>query len=204
MFFYLYLILDVYSRKIVGWEIHEEENAEMSSKLVHKAILREGAIGDLRVLHADNGSAQKGSTLLAKLEALGVAASFSRPRVSDDNAHAEAVFRTCKYRPSYPRRGFKDIGAARQWVLEFVRWYNGEHLHSGIAFVTPNARHQRQDDDILNRRTEVYEQARKEHPERWSRHTRNWVSPKEVWLNKPKDETREIGMRRGREDSRAA
>jgi len=204
MFFYLYLILDVYSRKIVGWEVHDIENTEKSSKLIHKAILREGATGLLRVLHADNGSAQKGSTLLAKLEALGVAASFSRPRVSDDNAHAEAVFRTCKYRPGYPKRGFKDIANARQWVLEFVRWYNDEHFHSGICFVTPNARHEGQDESILSGRSEVYEQARNAHPERWSRHTRNWSSPKEVWLNKPKDAMHELEVRRERGDSKAA
>lgn len=203
-FFYLYLFLDVFSRKIVGWEVYDEESADKSSILMHKAILREGAIGVLRVLHADNGSPQKGSTLLAKLEALGVAASFSRPRVSDDNAHAEAVFRTCKYRPTYPKNGFKDIDEARRWVHDFVHWYNGEHLHSGIGFVTPNARHQGHDQTIHHRRREVYEQARKEHPERWSRETRNWSSPSEVWLNKPKDKAREVEIRQGKEDSKAA
>lgn len=191
LFYYLYLILDIYSRKIVGWEIHEREAAELSALVVHRAVLAEGAVGQLEVLHADNGSPQKGSTLLAKLEALGVAASYSRPSVSNDNAHAEAIFRTCKYRPSYPRGGFSDAQTARKWVAEFVAWYNQEHLHSGIRFVTPESRHRGADTEILAARKKVYEAARTARPERWSRATRNWTPCAAVWLNPLKESDKE-------------
>lgn len=188
LFFYLYLILDIYSRKIVGWEVYEQEASELGAEVVHRAVLAEGAVDDLQVLHADNGAPQKGSTLLAKLETLGVAASYSRPRVSDDNAHAEAVFRTCKYRPSYPREGFAALEEARHWVGEFVAWYNDEHCHSGIRFVTPESRHRGADVEILANRHQVYEAAKKAHPERWSGATRNWSPTKLVWLNQPRDQ----------------
>lgn len=187
MFFYLYLILDIYSRKIVGWEVHEQESSEFAAQLVHRAVLSEDAVDDLQVLHADNGAPQKGSTLLAKLEALGVAASYSRPRVSNDNAHAEAIFRTCKYRPSFPRGSFATVEEARCWVGEFVAWYNGEHCHSGIRFVTPEARHRGGDVEILAARRRIYEAAKQAHPERWSGATRNWSPHEVVWLNRPRD-----------------
>jgi putative transposase len=114
LFFYLYLIIDLYSRKIVGWEVHERESAEYAAGVVRRAVLAEGCVDKPLVLHADNGSPQKGSALRATLEALGVLPSYSRPRVSDDNAFSEAVFRTCKYRPQYPSGGFESLQAARR------------------------------------------------------------------------------------------
>jgi transposase InsO family protein len=137
LFFYLYLIVDLYSRKIVGWEVHERESAAHAAALVQRAVLAEGGLQRPRVLHADNGSPQKGSTLLATLQALGITPSYSRPRVSDDNPFSEALFRTCKYRPDYPVGGFESLQAARQWVLRFVHWYNHEHRHSALRFLTP-------------------------------------------------------------------
>jgi transposase InsO family protein len=113
LFFYLYLIIDLYSRKIVGWEVHERECAEYAAGVVRRAVLAEGCVDKPLVLHADNGSPQKGSALRTTLEALGVLPSYSRPRVSDDNAFSEAVFRTCKYRPHYPYGGFESLEAAR-------------------------------------------------------------------------------------------
>lgn len=181
--FYLYLILDLYSRKIVGWEIHQRESAEHAAALVRRAVLAEGARTPPRVLHADNGSAQKGSTLLATLQALGIAPSYSRPRVSDDNAFSEALFRTCKYRPDYPARGFADLDSARTWTLKFVRWYNEEHRHSALRFVTPTQRHRGEDAAILSAREQLYAQARARHPGRWSGPTRDWTPPGPVILN---------------------
>ena len=183
VFFYLYLIVDLYSRKIVGWEIHQRESAEHAAALVRRAVLAEGARTPPRVLHADNGSAQKGSTLLATLQALGIAPSYSRPRVSDDNAFSEALFRTCKYRPDYPARGFADLDSARTWTLKFVRWYNEEHRHSALRFVTPTQRHRGEDAAILSAREQLYAQARARHPGRWSGPTRDWTPPGPVILN---------------------
>jgi putative transposase len=183
LFFYLYLIIDLYSRKIVGWEVHERESAEYAAGVVRRAVLAEGCVDKPLVLHADNGSPQKGSALRATLEALGVLPSYSRPRVSDDNAFSEAVFRTCKYRPQYPSGGFESLQAARAWVLEFVRWYHHEHRHSGIRYVTPLERHEGLDIALLAQRRALYEAAKAQRPERWSGTTRNWEPVGEVWLN---------------------
>jgi putative transposase len=117
LFFYLYLIIDLYSRKIVGWEVHERECAEYAAGVVRRAVLAEGCVDKPLVLHADNSSPQKGSALRATLEALGVLPPYSRPRVSDDKFF-ETVFRTCKYRPEYPYGGFESLEAAWSWVLE--------------------------------------------------------------------------------------
>ena len=187
MFYYLYLIEDIFSRKIVGWEVHEQESAEHASLLIRKACLAEGIQERQLVLHSDNGSPMKGATMLGTLQKLGVIPSFSRPSVSDDNPFSESLFRTMKYVPSYPNMPFESIEAARQWVHEFVLWYNGEHRHSGIQFVTPNQRHRGEDAQILEQRKAVYEAAKKKNPERWSGATRNWEPVTEVWLNPPKE-----------------
>ena len=149
MFFYLYLIVDIFSRKIVGWEVYGRESAEYASIVVRRAVWSENCLTSPLVLHADNGSPMKGATLKVTLEHLGVTASYSRPRVSNDNPFSEALFRTCKYRPEWPSKGFSDIEAARGWVARFANWYNGEHLHSGIRFVAPNTRHAGHDHTVL-------------------------------------------------------
>jgi transposase InsO family protein len=182
-FYYLYLILDLYSRKIVGWEVYAQETAAHAATLVQRTVLAEGGIDRPRVLHADNGSPQKGSLLTATLDRLGVNPSYSRPRVSDDNAFAETLFRTLKYRPAYPVNGFADLAEAREWVLAFVRWYNTEHRHSQIRFVTPQQRHTGADVAILAQRQALYEQAKAERPERWSGAVRDWSRPGAVTLN---------------------
>jgi putative transposase len=183
MFFYLYMIVDLYSRKIVGWDVQAAENSDHADAVIRRAVLAEDCIDQLLVLHADNGSPLKGSTLMATLERLGVTPSHSRPRVSNDNAYAETLFRTLKYRPAYPANGFADLAAARAWVLEFVRWYNTEHRHSAIAFVTPEQRHSGRDTAVLAQRQALYEQAKSAHPERWSGAIRDWTAPGAVTLN---------------------
>lgn len=192
MFFYLYMIVDVFSRKIVGWEVYNRECSSNAATFVHKAVLAEGCILKPLVLHSDNGSPQKGSTLNAKLESLGIMASFSRPRVSNDNPYSEALFRTCKYRPGYPRSGFKTIEDSRRWVKQFVFWYNNIHRHSAIRFVTPNQRHRGEDRQILQHRQIIYEKAKSRNPNRWSGATRNWDYIHHVWLNPPKGKNREL------------
>jgi transposase InsO family protein len=186
LFFYLYLIMDVFSRKVVGWEIHTEQTSDHASVLFRKAHLREGVADGELVLHSDNGSPMKGATLLVTLQRLGVVPSFSRPSVSNDNPYSEALFKTCKYRPGFPDKPFESLEHARGWVADFVPWYNDEHRHSGIRFVTPGERHRGEDIAVLEQRKAVYEAARNEHPERWSGNTRNWERPATVSLNPDK------------------
>lgn len=183
LFFYLYLIMDLYSRKIVGWEVYESESAAHAAEVVRRAVLAERCIDHPLVLHADNGSPMKGETLLATLYRLGIATSYSRPRTSNDNPYSEALFRTCKYCPAYPAQGFASLEEARAWMPGFVADYNTVHCHSGIRFVTPQQRHDGQDQAVLAQRQAVYEQARARHPERWSGTLRNWQPITEVWLN---------------------
>lgn len=183
MFFYLYLIVDIFSRKIVGWEVHERESAELAAVLIRQAVLAEGCMTRPLVLHADNGSPMKGATMKTTMEKLGITASYSRPRVSNDNPFSEALFRTCKYRPDWPIKGFATKADAQAWVKSFASWYNGEHLHSAIRFVTPNARHDGRDHATLASRAILYANARAQNPHRWSGKTRNWQPAGPVWLN---------------------
>jgi transposase InsO family protein len=187
--FYLYLILDLYSRKIVGWEVHETDAAEHAAHLVRRTALAEGiaALGAKPVLHGDNGATLKATTVLAMLAWLGVKPSYSRPRVSDDNAYAEALFRTAKYRPEFPAQGFEDLDAARAWAAGFVHWYNFEHRHSGIRYVSPAQRHAGDDQAILTARHALYAKARERNPARWSGPTRDWSPIGAVALNPERD-----------------
>jgi transposase InsO family protein len=183
VFEYLYLMLDVWSRKIVGWAVHEVESAECAAALV-LAICRAQRLDPTGiVLHADNGGPMKGATMVVTLERLGVLPSFSRPGVSNDNPYSEALFRTLKYRPEFPTQPFADLGAARAWVEAFVHWYNTEHLHSAIRFVTPADRHAGRDTARLLARRAVYTRARRRTPARWSGAIRNWTPITAVRLN---------------------
>jgi transposase InsO family protein len=194
-FFYLYLVVDLYSRKIVGAAVHLEESGEHAAALLEAACRAENVAPGQLSLHSDNGSPMKASTMLAKLRELGVAASFSRPAVSDDNPFPEALFRTLKYRPEFPRRPFRSADEARSWVSRFVRWYNEVHLHSALRFVTPATRHAGRDAGLLAGRQAVYEAARAAHPERWTGSTRNWTPVGPVVLNPSPAETREAKSR---------
>jgi transposase InsO family protein len=182
-FLKLYVVIDVWSRMIVGAVVHEVEDASLAAELIESCCIEQNVTADQLVLHADNGGAMKGNTMLAKLQQLGVMPSFSRPSVSDDNAFAESVMRTIKYNPAYPDQPFASLAEARAWVATFVAWYNEEHLHSGIQFVTPAQRHHGLDIAILAHRHEVYTAARARHPERWTGATRNWERPSIVVLN---------------------
>lgn len=188
-FFYLYLVLDVWSRKVVGAAVHEEESGEHSAKLLAAAAACEGVRENALVIHSDNGGPMKASTLLVTLQALQIAVSFSRPSVSNDNAYSEALFRTLKYRPEYPRRPFETLEEARTWVVGFVRWYNEEHLHGGVGYVTPTCRHEGHDAALLERRRVAYETARAAHPERWSCDVRSCEHVTIVRLNPETAET---------------
>jgi transposase InsO family protein len=183
IYLYLYLFMDIFSRKIVGWQIYEAESSELAGEVMRDICVRENIAPKQVVLHSDNGSPMKGATMLATLQALGVAPSFSRPAVSNDNPYSESLFKTLKYRPAYPRQAFESLLAARQWVGSFVQWYNHEHRHSAINFVTPAERHDGLDSALLHKRVDVYEAAKSRHPARWSGSTRNWQPVRVVHLN---------------------
>lgn len=182
-FLYLYLMLDVWSRRIVGWEVCEHESADEASKLIQRICTEAEIDPNGLVLHSDNGKPMRGSTMVATLQWLGIVPSFSRPHVSNDNPYSEALFRTLKHTPGYPALPFSSLEAARRWVTLFVDWYNVEHRHSGIRYVTPNERHFGHEAELLAGRHALYEQARKQHPHRWSRNTRNWTPVGTVLLN---------------------
>jgi len=197
--FYLYLILDLYSRLIVGWEVHDKDDSDHAAELLKRTALAEGVHGmaEKPVLHGDNGSTVKKGTVITTLQWLGIKASHSRPRVSDDNAFAESLFKTAKYRPEFPSQGFADLEAARLWAREFANWYNFEHRHSGIGYVTPAQRHQGEDIALLEARHKTYLEARKKHPNRWSGPTRNWSHIERVTLNPDRKSKASNGSKSG-------
>ena len=186
LFFRLYVVLDIYSRKIVAWEVYDTETAEHAAEVIRKACLVEGVRREQLVLHSDNGAPMKGATMLATLQRLGIVPSFSRPSVSDDNPYSESLFRTLKYTPAYPAKPFGSITAAREWVHTFVQWYNTRHRHSGLRFVTPEERHEGREQEIFAHRQALYTEAKRQHPERWSGPIRNWTPVGAVWLNPDK------------------
>ena len=188
-YFYWYMMKDIYSRKLVVNEVHESESAEHAGALLKRGCLKEQTAGRPLVLHSDNGTAMKGATMLASMQQLGVMPSFSRPRVSNDNAYAEALFKTAKYCPLWPERPFDTLDQARQWVLRFVHWYNEEHCHSGLKYVTPGQRHRGQAGSLLAHRRAVYEAAKASKPQRWAGEIRNWHLDDVVYLNPERKQT---------------
>jgi putative transposase len=184
--YYLYMFLDIFSRKAVGWAVYENELSDLAADVVRDVCSREQVQPGQVVLHSDNGNPMKGASMLAMLQELGVARSLSRPAVSNDNPYSESQFSTLKGHPTYPRKPFADLTKAREWVGQFVYWYNEVHRHSGIGFVTPSQRHAGLDVEILKRREDVYKAARLRHPTRWSAETRNWTRVDVVHLNPAK------------------
>lgn len=183
IYYYLYLFMDIYSRKIVGFDIFASESMQNSSMIFERTCLVEGVISGQLTLHADNGGPMKGATMLATMQKLGVVPSFSRPMVSDDNPYSESLFKTIKYHHTYPGF-FNSIEESKRWVISFINWYNEVHFHSGIKFVTPSQRHQGLDVEILEKRKNVYLEAKRKNPERWNgRNIKNFEHKKEVYLN---------------------
>jgi putative transposase len=180
LFLFAYMIIDVWSRKIVCWEIHTRESVEIA-EVMFKRLSREKELENVR-LHSDNGSPMKGSMLLVTLHQLGVLPSFSRPRVSNDNPFIESFFKTVKFTPGYPGR-FKDIKHARAWMANFVDWYNTEHRHSGIGYITPEQRHNGQVKKIMRFRNKVMDEACATYPERFSVEPVRWSEYPVVYLN---------------------
>ena len=181
--FYLYLFEDLFSRKIVGWQVFGSESSELAAQLLRDICTRHRIPAGQLTVHSDNGAPMKGETLLAAMQRLGVAHTRSRPAVSNDNPYVESIFRTLKYRPELPVRPFENLLAARRWVTELAHWYNNEHRHRAIGFVTPAQRHAGLDRALLEQRAIVYERARQNHPERWSCKARQWDRVDIVHLN---------------------
>lgn len=188
-YYYLYLFEDIFSRKIVGYEVYDVESGELAASLLQRSVLREQCLHQPLVLHSDNGAPMRSLTLRAKLEELGVVSSYSRPRVSNDNPFSEALFKTLKYVDKWPDKGFTSLAEARDWVQAFTQWYNHEHKHSKIQFVSPAERHAGLDADILANRRKVLEMAKQANPRRWSGHVRNCDPVASVTLNPDKSAT---------------
>jgi putative transposase len=178
--YYLYMFIDLFSRRIMGWQVHDEESMDVAAHIIQRTCEQNAIDARGLVLHSDNGGPMRGETMLATLRRLGIVPSFSRRGVCNDNPFAEALFHTLKQRPTYPTRPFASLAAAHAWVAHFVSWYNSEHLHCGIGFVTPDERYYGHDTARLSQRRKVYEQARSAQPARWSRPPRSWARVESV------------------------
>lgn len=184
-YYYLYKVLDVYSRYVVGWLVAYRESAALAADLIAETCLKQEIVPGTLTVHADNGSPMKAETFAQLLTDLGVAKSHSRPNVSNDNPFSESAFKTLKYRPGYPER-FGSIEDARSFCREFFTWYNTEHRHSGIAMVTPENVHYNTHQEVLNSRSQTLAQACKLHPERFVKGVPKVRKvPTEVWINNP-------------------
>jgi len=191
-YFYLYTFMDIYSRKIVGYEVHTRESGDLAKLLLDRILRVEDCVLTPPIIHSDNGAPMTSATLNARMKELGITTSFSRSHVSNDNPYSESLFRTLKYIPSWPNKGFTEIASARNWVERFVHWYNFEHQHSQIRFVTPNQRHNGEDTQVLSQRKKVLEKARRIYPERFPNGTRNCNPVGDVWLNPDRDDAGKI------------
>jgi putative transposase len=190
-YFYLYVILDVFSRYVVGWMVASRESAMLAKKLISESCAKQGIpLGQL-TLHADRGSSMKSKAVALLLSDLGITKTHSRPHVSNDNPFSEAQFKTLKYRPEFPER-FGSLEDSRAFCRPFFYWYNTEHRHSGIAFLTPQAVHYGRAPQILETRSATLDAAFEAHPERFKGRRPSPKSlPKAVWINPPADDAEE-------------
>jgi putative transposase len=181
IYLYAYVVMDLYDRSIVGWAIHDQEDGQLARELFERACRDHGAAPQF--LHSDNGGPMKSFTLVEFLYSRGIALTTNRPRVSNDNPFSESLFKTVKYRAGYPRV-FKTKLAAMTWFAGFVDWYNTRHLHSALAYLTPQQRRTGQADRLLHLRNQTLSQAKQRHPIRWGRRlAKTYAIPAEVVLN---------------------
>lgn len=189
IYYYLYVIIDIYSRYVVGWLIAEVESAELAEQLIAETCAKQGVQRAQLTIHADNGSPMIAKTVAILLADLGVAKSHSRPHVSNDNPYSEAQFKTLKYRPDYPDR-FASVAAARQWARRFFAWYNAEHHHTGLGLLTPAVVHTGQAETVRQKRQAVLRHAYLAHPERFVQGQPQPAElPAAVWINPPPSPT---------------
>jgi len=192
LFYYAYMINDIWTKDIVGWEIHDREDEALAAALFNRLRLKHDMKGIC--LRSDNGNPMKGATMIITLYNLGVIPSYGRPRVSNDNPFIESLFKTLKYTAGYPGQ-FKDMEHARTWMANFVNWYNTEHRHSSIGYVTPQQRRSGDYKNIFAKRNETLCNARNKNPERWGKRQRVWECNDYVYLN-PTKETKEKLMKK--------
>ena len=184
-YFYLYVMLDIFSRYVVGWMVAQRENAELAKRLIRESCDKEGIEPDQLTIHADRGSPMKAKTTGQLLADLGVTKTHSRPHVSNDNPFSESCFKTMKYRPGFPDH-FGCQEHALSWGRVFFPWYNCEHRHSGIAMLTPETVHRGRAEEVLQMRLQVALAARRAHPERFVNGPPKPVAaPTAVWINPP-------------------
>jgi len=184
-YYYLYKVLDVFSRYVVGWMVATRESADLAKDLIEEACRKQEIVPGTLTIHSDNGGPMKAFTFSQLLTDLGVAKSHSRPSVSNDNPFSESAFKTLKYRPGYPER-FGSIEDARMFCREFFTWYNTQHRHSGIAMLTPENVHYHTHQNVLNARVLTLVNAYQLHPERFVKGVpRVHNVPTKVWINKP-------------------
>lgn len=185
-YFYLYVLLDIFSRYVVGWMVAHRESASLAKKLIQESSIKQAIGPGQLTVHADRGSSMTSKPLALMLADLGVTKTHSRPHVSNDNPFSEAQFKTLKYRPEFPRR-FGSIEDARAFCVGFFAWYNNEHYHSGLALLTPATVHYGQTATVLDRRREILAAAYAQHPERFvHRAPQPAQPPNAVWINPPK------------------
>lgn len=191
VYYYLYVMIDIYSRYVVGWLIADVEAAELAEQLIAETCAKQGVQRAQLTIHADNGSPMIAKTVAILLSDLGVAKSHSRPHVSNDNPYSEAQFKTLKYRPDYPDR-FGSLADARQWARSFFTWYNEQHHHSGLGLLTPASVHTGRAETVRQKRQAVLRQAYQAHPERFPQGLPQPAPlPAAAWINAPKADTGE-------------
>lgn len=186
-YFCLYVLMDVYSRKVVGWLVAERETSTLAVELIRHSCRREGIERDQLTVHADRGSSMRSKPVAFLLADLGVTKTHSRPYTSTDNPYSEAQFKTLKYQPDFPER-FGSIEDARAFLVRYFRWYNHEHCHSGIGLVSPAKRHDGTDKIVYEKRQAVLATFYEQHPERFVRGLPSPPGlPGEVWINPPRE-----------------
>jgi putative transposase len=191
-YYYLYVLLDVYSRYVVGWCIAYRESTQIAEQLILEACLQQGVVRGQLTVHADRGSAMISKGVAQLLSDLGVEKTHSRPHVSNDNPYSEAQFKTLKYRPDFPEL-FGSLQDARRFCAEFFAWYNNQHRHSGIAMLTPATVHYGKAEEVIAKRQSVLEAAYAQNPERFVRHApRHAPLPEAVWINPPEPDRAEV------------
>jgi putative transposase len=182
--FHAYVILDIYSRMVVGWVVARREDADIAKALIERCLHAQGISKEQLIIHADRGAAMTSKSVAELLIDLGVGKSHSRPRTSNDNPFSEAQFKTVKYHHTYPNR-FDDIIHARHWLAKFIRFYNTEHLHAGIGLMTPATIHHGQAESVIDSRQAVLDDAYQANPHRFRRPPKAPRHQPTVWINKP-------------------
>lgn len=184
-YFHLYVILDIFSRKVVGWMVARRESAALARKLIAATLAKEGIVPGQLTIHADRGSSMTSKEVALLMADLGVTKTHSRPHVSNDNPYSESHFRTVKYRPDFPER-FGSLEDARVFCARFFEWYNNQHRHGGIGWMTPSDVHHQRALDVRDRRARVLDTAYRLHPERFVRKPPTPPAlPTAVWINPP-------------------